>query len=175
MRYGKICPRCGGINDEFADLCQFDGEFIGILGAEPIPDEPAAPPVQPVSITPAAPFQQAAPLPHAASAAIPALFLEVGGLQFPVRPNDVIGQDHPTGDSQVRLPRTLPDCNFVHRNHCSCRFEGGQWYVLVTVQPGPANPTFVNESRLVPGQQALLHNGDRLVLGKLMLTVRILQ
>jgi len=38
MRYIKICPRCGKENDELADSCSYDGEFLGMVPATPAPD-----------------------------------------------------------------------------------------------------------------------------------------
>ncbi len=40
MRYVKICPRCGKPNDELADSCSDDGEFLGMVPATPSADSP---------------------------------------------------------------------------------------------------------------------------------------
>jgi len=49
------------------------------------------------------------------------------------------------------------------------------WHVIAIAQPEYTNPTFVNQTRLMPGQHALLRNGDRLVLANVPLNVRILE
>jgi FHA domain len=56
----------------------------------------------------------------------------------------------------------------VSRLHCHLRFEGD---LLLVVDLGSANGTFLNESRVLPDHPATLSDGDVLRLGKLQIEV----
>lgn len=177
MRYVKACPRCGHLNDEFAEACEQDGEFLGMVPAMSAPEPP--PETECGAYTPGA--EEAAgqdtpetAVPEPVCEKIQALYLEAeSGITYEVRSGWVAGQEHPTSAAQVQLTG-VPGLNYVHRSHCQFELRPDGWHVIAVAQPEYTNATFVNQTRLMPGQDAVLHNGDRLVLANVPLQIRIL-
>lgn len=175
MRYVKACPRCGHLNDEFAESCERDGEFLGMVPATIAPDTPPASVEEPVAQSIASGETEAPCEAELDRGTIQALYLETeSGATYEVRSGWVVGQAHPTSAAQVQLSG-LAGLNYVHRSHCQFELRPDGWHVIAVAQPEYTNPTFVNQMRLMPGQNALLRNGDRLVLASVPLNVRILE
>ncbi|MBW7866145.1 MAG: FHA domain-containing protein [Candidatus Hydrogenedens sp.] len=166
MRYVKVCPRCGAENDEMAEVCARDNEFLGM-----VPATPARPPAPPPA--------QASPAPAAAAAprsAGPVLYLDCAGSDecLAVRPGWVMGQEYPGSTAELQLsPR--PGVQFVHRRHCRFHYDNGLWEVEALAQPEYTNPTRVNRVDAAPGARVALRNGDQLSLAGLSFTVRMIQ
>ncbi len=184
MKYVKICPRCGHQNGELAEVCDKDGEFLGMVPATPAAPRPAAPepapaaapavqasPAAPVAPAPADPGTRAESAPPAP--AILYLDCEDSGQCHAIRPGWIVGQSHPTSTAEAQLAQT-PGIQFVHRRHCRFDCEDGQWYVTPIPQADYTNPTSVNNRRVAPGVRMPVRNGDRLMLAGVGLTVRIL-
>ena len=197
MRYVKVCPRCGYKNDELAEACEKDGEFLGMTPATADtapPAQPAAnpavtPPIRecpapsapaPAAPAPAAPAVPARPAPatvtqrFAEPTALLYLDMPATGQCHEIRDGWTVGQAHPTSPAQVQLSN-IPGANYIHRNHCRFDFREGRWQVTALPQPEYTNPTFVNQQRLTAGQTTLLRNGDRLTLANVVLNVRIIE
>ena len=183
MRYVKTCPRCGYLNDEEADVCVQDGEFLGMIPAVPAPDRPSetvfltagtnADSVSPP--TPQAePFAAASPAP--ASAAEPMLYLdcEGSGQCHAIRPGWTVGQSHASSNAEAQLSG-ISGVQYVHRRHCRFEYEDGLWYLCPLPQPNYTNPTTLNGRPVAPGERAAVRHGDRIVLAVVRLTVRMLQ
>ena len=168
VRYAKICPRCGRQNDEFADACEKDGEFLGMVPATPVAEEPAAEAAA-ESSAPSAPLR-------AIGQPTRVLYLDVSetGECHQVSDGWVVGQAHATSTADLQLEEPT-GINYVHRRHCrfECREDG--WYVTAIEQDGYTNPTFVNHRRLAPDEPAPLRNGDRLSLSSVSINVRIIE
>jgi len=164
LKYVKVCPRCGFHNDEFAEACARDKEFLGMVPATPADNAP--PPV-------AGDAAVAAGQPVAESR--PRLYVEVAstGQCFEPCPGNVMGQAHPASQAHIQL-QGLAGVNYVHRRHCSFDFRDGQWVVTPIAQADYTNPTFHNDRRVDPGQSVPLVDGDRLKLSNVLLHVRIL-
>jgi hypothetical protein len=174
----KICPRCGHFNPEYENLCAGCGHFIAMEPSVPRPvPHPVAPPTaaEPQAQAPEPPAAQAAQ----ASVASPVLRLEptAGGAPLVIQSLAVLGQDHPSGDAQVRLPLTLEGAAYVHRRHCRFLLEAGQWWVEPIDQAGLGgaftNPTRLNGQEAPPGQRRPLRDGDELRLSGVALRVRL--
>lgn len=181
-KYVKVCPRCGHPNDELADACERDGEFLGMvpatLGREEssVPDTVETPPAEPAAST--APTSSEGQTNVAVTQRFDqptqALYLETSvGQTYEVRHGNVLGQAHPTSSAHIQLA-DLPGMNYVHRSHCLFEFRDNAWRVTAIAQPVYTNPMFVNQKRLEPGQHAALRNGDRLILSNVVLNVRII-
>lgn len=56
----------------------------------------------------------------------------------------------------------------VSRLHCHLRFEGG---MLLAIDLGSANGTFINDKKVLPDHPAVLSDGDILRLGNLIIEV----
>jgi hypothetical protein len=159
------------LNDEFAEACERDGEFLAMAPAMIAPDLPPEPATPPGDVA----CEIATPAPEPVRESIQALYLEAeSGTTYEIRSGWVIGQAHPTSAAQVQLSG-MAGLNFVHRSHCQFELRPDGWHAIAVAQPEYANPTFVNQTRLMPGQDALLRNGDRLVLANVPLSVRILE
>lgn len=78
------------------------------------------------------------------------------GRQFPIRDAMVIGQSE--GEEML----TLPDRR-ISRRHAKVRFQGGQGIWIDDL--ASRNGTLVNGSRLEPGRERLLKDGDRVFVG----------
>ncbi len=167
MRYVKVCPRCGAENDEMAEICLRDGEFLGMVPATP------AAPLRPETAPPA----PAAPAAETARAegADPALYLEnaATGECYLLRPGWVVGQEHPESVAEVQLGER-PGIQYVHRRHCRFLHGDGMWEVEALEQPDYTNPTLVNRRRVPAGARMALRNGDSLALSGVQFTVRII-
>lgn len=172
MRYVKVCPRCGAENDEMAEICLRDGEFLGM-----VPATPAAP--LRAEMPPAAPGVSADTAPAGATAraagADPVLYLEnaATGECHLLRPGWVVGQEHPESTAEVRLAER-PGIQYVHRRHCQFLYGEGVWEVEALEQPDYTNPTLVNRRRVPAGARMALRNGDSLALSGVQFTVRII-
>lgn len=172
MRYVKVCPRCGAENDEMAEICQRDGEFLGMVPATPATPLRAEPP-------PPAPASPAGEVPAAettrADGAEPVLYLENAGTGecHLLRPGWVVGQEHPESMAEVQLGER-PGIQFVHRRHCRFLHGDGMWEVEALEQPDYTNPTLVNRRRVPVGARMALRNGDSLALSGVQFTVRII-
>lgn len=178
LRYIKVCPRCGFHNDEFAEACARDKEFLGMVPATPA--DAAPPPICDEAATASAPpapngILQDAPAVRAMPESHPRLYVEVAatGQCFEPCPGNVIGQAHPASQANIQL-QGIPGINYVHRRHCSFDFSNGRWMVTAIGQADYTNPTFHNERRVEPGQSVPLADGDRLKLSGVLLHVRIL-
>lgn len=171
VTYAKICPRCGHENDEFADACEKDGEFLGMVPATPVSDEAAAsePQAEQESPAPSAPLRE-----FGQPARV--LYLDVTETAecHQVRDGWVVGQAHPTSTADVQLEGAT-GINYVHRRHCRFECRDDAWYVTAIEQDGYTNPTFVNHRRLAPDETAPLRNGDRLSLSSVSINVRIIE
>lgn len=175
MRYVKECPRCGYLNDEFAEVCERDGELLAMAPAMIAPDVSPEPPASAGDVAAAAAREIVEPTPEPVRELIQALYLEAeSGTTYEIRSGWVIGQAHPTSSAQVQLSG-ISGLNYVHRSHCQFELRPDGWHAIAVAQPEYTNPTFVNQTRLMPGQDTLLHNGDRLVLANVPLSVRILE
>ena len=182
MRYVKTCPRCGHLNEEEADVCVRDGEFLGMVPAAPAPERPADKPLPPldddpppasvVQSGPAAAAPEAAALP----AADPVLYLdcEGGGQCHAIRPGWTVGQAHPSSNAEAQLSG-VAGVQYVHRRHCRFEQDGGIWYLCPLPQTDYTNPTTINGRPVAPGERAAVRNGDRIALAGVRLTVRMLQ
>ncbi len=181
-RYVKICPRCGHQNDELAEVCEEDSEFLGMVPASIARETPesAAPqaPDEPPRNTPA-PSSNTSLVDVAVTQRFEqpsiVLYIETSdGKTYEVRHGNVLGQAHPSSAAHIQL-EALPDLNYVHRSHCLFEFLDDAWRVRAIAQADYTNPTFVNRTRLEPGQCAVLHNGDKLTLSSVVLSVRIIE
>ena len=169
MRYVKVCPRCGAENDEMAEICLRDGEFLGMVPATPAaPARAEAPLPAPASASPAAE-------PVRAGGVDPVLYLEnaATGECHLLRPGWVVGQEHPESVAEVQLGER-PGIQFVHRRHCRFLHGEGVWEVEALEQPDYTNPTLVNRRRVPAGARMALRNGDSLALSGVQFTVRII-
>jgi hypothetical protein len=179
--YIKICPRCGHENHEFADACEIDGEFLGIVPAVPAPEKseekkvPEPLPEKPsIEKTPGTLSLGDIPVTERFEKPTQALYLETSiGQTYEVPPGGVLGQTHPSSSAQVQL-NDIPGVNYVHRSHCLFEYIDNGWRVTALPQPDYTNPTFVNSKRLEPGEQAPIRNGDKLTLSNITLNVRII-
>lgn len=173
-KYVKICPRCGHQNDELAEACDQDGEFLGmvpstLLRPEPLPPTPAAPAAAP---KPASAPQVA--VTQRFDTPTQLLYLETStGETVQIGHGQVLGQAHPSSSAHVQL-HDLPGLNYVHRSHCLFEFVDNAWRITAIAQPEYTNPTFVNGKRIAPGEHAPLRNGDKLMLSNVALSVRII-
>ncbi len=174
MRYVKTCPRCGYLNDEEADVCAQDGEFLGMVPAVPTPDRPpekALPPLEPTAE--AAPAQQ--PDCTAAPKADPVLYLdcEGSGQCHAIRPGWTVGQAHASNSAEAQLSG-IAGVQYVHRRHCRFEQEEGIWYLCPLPQTDYTNPTTINGRAVAPGERAAVRSGDRIALAGVRLTARML-
>jgi len=173
MRYVKICPRCGHLNNEEADICDQDGEFLGMVPAAPAPDRPADPVP---AIAPAAAEQSSpsdAPIPPKTD---PVLYLdcEGSGQCHAIRPGWTVGQAHDSSTAEAQLAG-IQGVQYVHRRHCRFEHDDGIWYLCPLPQTDYTNPTTINGRAVAPGERAAVRNGDRIALAGVRLTARMLQ
>lgn len=171
---GGACPTCG--------QAYIPGEiFCNNCGVQLPPVSVSAPP-PPVAVFPAAPAP-AAPPPYQAPAPAPPA--------QPVMPSVVSGSlvvlttnasiPIPNGKSEVMIGRAdpinppLPEIDLVphggeqagvSRRHCQLVAEGGALYL---VDLNSTNHSFLNRTRMNPGQRYAIKDGDELRLGKLTL------
>ncbi len=175
MRYVKTCPRCGHLNDEEADVCPQDGEFLGMVPAVPAPDRPPEKVLPPFvnDIDSASSPQTDSP---AAPKSDPVFYLdcEGGGQCHAIRPGCTVGQAHASGTAEAQLSG-IPGVQYVHRKHCRFEHEDGIWYLCPLPQTDYTNPTTINGRAVAPGERAAVRNGDRIALAGVRLTVRVLQ
>jgi hypothetical protein len=197
--YVKICPTCKHVNNEDSDICEKDGVYLGMTPSVRLKDVlqqtqqmPSSPP--PVSESPkdtSAPLATASPIsskgepeappPQDTSRYVEApsvIYLELLGTSkvYTVRQGSVLGQAHPESDTEIQL-EGYPGVNFIHRRHCQFDVDNGQW-VVIPIDQVPfgrdfTNPSYLNQEKLVPGKKYPINNGDRLVLGKVPLSIRI--
>jgi len=167
------------LNDEEADVCAQDGEFLGMVPAAPAPECPSAkaPPVVEANAAPApSPAPPSATLSQGSvSATDPVLYLdcEGGGQCHAVRPGWTVGQAHASGTAEVQLSG-MPGVQYVHRRHCRFEYQGDIWYLCPLPQTEYTNPTTINGRSVAPGERAAVRNGDRIALAGVRLTARIL-
>ena len=183
MRYVKTCPRCGYLNDEEADVCAQDGEFLGMIPAVPAPDRPSEkvlPPLENETVSASAQPEQGdrpvAASPDSVPAADPVLYLdcEGSGQCHAVRPGWTVGQSHASSSAEAQLSG-IPGVQYVHRRHCRFEYEDGLWYLCPLPQADYTNPTTINGRPVAPGERAAVRHGDRIVMAVVRLTVRMLQ
>ncbi len=168
MRYVKVCPRCGAENDEMAEICLRDGEFLGMVPA-------TAAVAAPVAAVPAVAVESAvAEEPAPVQGGDPVLYLENGatGECHLLRPGWVVGQEHPDSTAEVQLGER-PGIQYVHRRHCRVVYDDGLWEVEALQQQDYTNPTLVNRRRVPAGGRMALRNGDTLALSGVQFTVRV--
>ncbi len=171
-KYVKVCPRCGRANDEFGEVCEADGEFLGMVPATLAAAHESAPAESPGE----APSAAAAPAPEAQPAPTPVLYLDAGagGACFEIRDGWVVGQAHFTSTAEVQLTN-LPGLQYVHRRHCLFEYSDDGWHVMAIAQPAYTNPTLVNDQTVRPGERVAVHNGDRVTLSATTFSVRTFQ
>ena len=172
VKYVKICPRCGRANDELADACERDGEFLGMVPATPEekPSPPSAPHAERTEDTP--PVCNVQMVQIGRPTALLFLDLPALGRSYEVRDGWILGQAHGTSTAEIQL-EGAQGLNFVHRNHCRFSLREDGWYVTPLAQPSYTNPTLLNQRKIAPGESAKLRNGDRLSLSNVVLTVRL--
>ena len=183
MRYVKACPRCGHLNDEEADVCVRDGEFLGMVPAAPAPDRPSEKALPPLE-TPAAQASPPPPqfdsalspssAPAPAAASLRYLDCEGSGQCHAIRAGWTVGQAHASGTADAQLSG-IPGVQYVHRTHCRFEHEEGIWYLCPLPQADYTNPTTINGRPVAPGERAAVRSGDRIALAGVRLTVRMLE
>ncbi len=155
----KICPHCGHENPEYENLCSTCGHFIAMENA----------------VSKAAPLLATETTATSASAFY--LHVEQNAQIFTVKPGWVIGQAHSSSSAQIQLPATLEGCEFVHRQHARFTYQEQRWYITPldqqAFQRAFTNPSFLNQHPLTPGQSYAVQDGDRLVLSKIALLVKM--
>jgi len=170
-KYVKVCPRCGRVNDEFSEVCEDDGEFLGMVPATQAANLPPSDP------EPAAASEDMEshgdPAPQAGPVQVLYLDAGDGGRCYEIHNGWTIGQAHATSTAQVQLTN-LPGLQYVHRRHCQFELGDDGWHVVAVAQPAYTNPTLVNSRALAPGERVPVRNGDRLTLSSLTFSVRIL-
>lgn len=193
--YVKVCPVCKHHNPEDSDICEVDGVYLGMTPSVRAIDA-AASPVPPNDATVILPGKKASsesldehvgmdPSGERQSTsrleeAPPVIYLDLLGTErvYTVRAGSLMGQSHAESPADIQLEQ-IPDVEYIHRQHARFNYEDGQWSLIPvdqkTLGRDFTNPTYLNQQKLVPGQPYPLHNGDRLVLGKIPFIVRFVQ
>jgi hypothetical protein len=194
--YVKICPVCKHQNPEDSDICEIDGVYLGMIPSVRAKDMVDSS-VLPADATVMLPDTNAAgsqELPSPSGPLVsgevrttqrmeesaPVIYLDLLGTErvFIIQSGFLIGQAHPNNPADVQLEQ-IPDVEYVHRQHARFLFENGEWSLIPVDQKSLGrdftNPTYLNQRKLIPGQPYTLHNGDRLVLGKIPFIIRIIQ
>jgi len=182
----KVCPKCKHGNPEYLNVCEKCQQFIGMevpVAKNTIPE---------VVKNKASEEQQKAPAPPQQSIADdttnssplektsqPFMYLELAdnGQLLTIKSGDVLGQDHPTGIAEVKIPKHIQGVEFVHRQHCQFYFEEDKWYLQALdqtrFQHEFTNPTLLNRTALKTEARQQLSHGDVLHLSSLKFNVRL--
>jgi len=193
-RYVRICPN-GHENPDYDTRCGSCPEYIGDIEPQRKRDIPPIPGSREVSDNqpPATFVPEAKPQLDSSATLKPQisvtkrqeqghqlLYLEmtITGVKFPVRPGQVIGQEHPTSVADVLLPNVPgTGTDYIHRRHCSFDVDGDQWYITPLDQrpfgSDFTNPTYVNGALVSPGARAVVRSGDRLTLVNVTFVINI--
>jgi len=194
--YVKICPVCKHQNPEDSDICEVDGVYLGMtpsVRAKDVVESSAASADATVMLpnTKSADSQELPPPSESLVSGevrttqrmedfVPVIYLDLLGTErvFTIQPGYLIGQAHPNSPAEVQLDQ-IADVEYVHRQHARFVFENGEWSLIPVDQKSLGrdftNPTYLNQQKLIPGQPYPLHNGDRLVLGKIPFIIRFIQ
>lgn len=151
------CSACGADNPSYEAYCEDCGASLTAARADL--SVPAAAPA-PVAIAPPAPV-----------AARPRLVLADGAQEFPVDKDEVaLGRRSPADGIFPGVDLTEADTeSYVSRRHGRL-VRQDQRFLYEDV--GSSNGSFVNGTKLQPGVQVEIHEGDRLRLGKTEMVFR---
>ncbi len=153
------CSACGAENPSYEAYCEDCGASLTAARAEAaVPPAAAAPAVAVELVSPPV-------------VARPRLVLTVSGVEYPVdRDLVALGRRSPADSIFPEVDLTEVDTeSYVSRRHGRIlRQEGRFMYEDV----GSSNGSFLNDTRLLPGMPAEIHDGDRLRLGKTEMVFR---
>lgn len=156
----QYCPVCGGGNLRHARFCRHCGQPLATAVA-----------IESAGATAAEFAAYAAPEP-AASPSAELVVVEPAGSGWRIalaQPRLLLGRPH--GQRPIDVDFSALDPNaYVSRNHALIEAVPGG-HTLTDL--GSANGTLVNGARLQPQRPVLLHDGDRILMGKLGLQYRI--
>ena len=185
MRYVIYCPNreCGFANPENRNppLCEKCNTFIGDVGAVPYQEAVSA--NMPVSaipvITAAAPFARnigsCAEVTRRGDGPQIRLLLVASGRVFVIEAGQTVGMEHPSGTANVKISG-VPGCDYIHRQHCTFEYSGGQWFIrpIDQILHGGKfnNQTLVNGVIVAPGAYHPVRTGDRIHLHAVELTLQ---
>lgn len=176
VEFVRICPRCRHANPEYENVCSACDQFIGMEAAVPAQRSTEGK----IAGTP-----KPKPVPEQAQATrryVPvaeSFFLQLPetDVLLTVRPGNVLGQAHASGDAELQIPESVEGSRYLHRRHCRFEREKESWLVIALDQRENGseftNPTFVNQYRLAPGNRHVLKDGDQLRLSGLTFSVRV--
>lgn len=200
IRYVKICPKCGHVNEEDAVACANCPEFFDRLGAVPLPEPGSAPVVVTTEMSVRPVVADAGPgvtnasaesaVPPGSTAPVPVtqrmngqgvllLRSQAGKQSFSVRSGLVVGQAHPSRPADVQIGG-VPGSNCIHRQHCIFHCREGRWFVKPIDQrvfgkrDGETHPTALNGALVPPGTEREVRDGDLVTLAGVNFTVNIL-
>lgn len=147
--YVKICPKCEHKNPESSNNCSECGVFFF--------DVPPVPPPVPPSFE----IQDI-------------IYLDLVGTTntYEIQNGWILGRSDPESRANIQLSN-IYGVNFIHRRHCLFDYCNGQWFITALVNKPFTNSSFVNQTKLEPGQRYPIKNGDKLTLSKLTLNIRI--
>lgn len=159
--YGKKCPKCGHINDEFAMVCSkgCPGGLSRITAQYYKQDE-----TQEKDATVISAFQDIKPQVQSSTLEetirielpFPKLYCESNpNFVVEIKNGYVIGRE---GDINVT---PLPRSGYISRRHATFLREENNWFLKAESK---TNPTMVNFKQLNPGEIAPLKDNDRITL-----------
>lgn len=180
LEHVKVCPKCGYINPEDRDICDVSncGEYLGFVNPVPATDVRQGT-IQEKKINSQESKAVSKPTPQTVPVtqryeAQPILYLELAGQAYEIKNGWIIGLEHPTSKAHIQLPHISGTKRNIHRQHCFFEYANDQWFVYAIAQESYTNPTFVNQTRIHPGQRHPINHGDKLTLSDVTLSVRII-
>ena len=108
------------------------------------------------------------------------VYLEIAatGQLLSIKSGEVMGQEHPTGIAEVKVPSSIEGAEYIHRQHCRFDYHKGHWFILPIeqsqYQQDFTNPTMLNRKMLSADSQHQLADGDVIHLSAVKFSVRLL-
>jgi pSer/pThr/pTyr-binding forkhead associated (FHA) protein len=146
MSFGKKCPNCGFINDEFASCCRKCQESLFGVSPEHFEEAKCEEKVEEPSQTQV--FKEKTPK---------IICKDNQAFSFCVKDGDILGREGTINVSN------LPDAQYISRQHAVFRLFEGRWYLEVLSK---TNPTRINNELVPPGARKAINNGDEITIAK---------
>lgn len=163
--YGKKCPKCEHINEEFALACEKCHKSLSRISAryhkspETEVEEKTKTMPQTEDIQPQPSIPQKHQPTVRAEISQPKLRCETYPFTANITDGAIIGRE---GTIDIS---SLPKSDCISRKHASFIFKDGDWYIRVCTEPKiPKNKTKVNSEIIEPGQLRILKDGDKITL-----------
>lgn len=163
--YGKKCPKCEYINEEFASACEkchkslsrISAQYHKLPEAQPMEETKIKPQTKDIQPQPSIPQNHQPTI--RAEISHPKLQCETYPFTANITNGATIGRE---GTIDIS---SLPRSKYISNEHASFIFKDGDWYIRVCTEPKiPENKTKVNSEIIEPGQSEILKDGDKITL-----------